>query len=865
MTDKKRLQNVDPIDLLAENFDRRNMDDSFRADLYSATSAIIAGRRRVSLRAWASCLAIVFGLVAVLCLTILNSFHRTSPRVVARHSAPPPAVSNSKELSTGPTLANNVQPRPRLKTDGPKQLAIKSSNVNRSSQHFAGEIKRFVPAKGSQNQHSSPVRNRAPVLTLILAQGRVTDGSGRAVELGDRLPLGATVHTDKGGRASFITRKGSELTLAASSELSIESPSSVVINRGRLYCSNREKEIAQINTPAGHIRLLGTIVDASVVRKDAVAVTVIAGKVKLSNPHGTALVDAGEKSMLVAYQPPQAGLTVNTYKETGWYYGRSDYLSDFGDIAYTVLRDGLTTEIWTMKANGTGKHRVRSFIGWARDAGPWLLGERWLGVELSSTLWTTPDTRTQTASAGAGHPIVNDSVIFLDVATGRCAPIELPDGYKPIYRSYSPDQTLMAFSGSYWPTPNDPSTAEGGVWIFDRQTGKLSRVMSGWIKTPVVWAPDNRHIIVSTGQNYTEDHKLVIIDTQNGGIKDLGVCGAGASFSPDGTKIAYCGDFKTGGSWWSGVPTGGSVFVLDLSPGAAPTRVSSEESGAIEPRWSPDGSRIAYVVPFDTVCVANADGSGFKQVYSCAGNRIDKIGWAPPGDLLYVTVRNTDSLSTSLVLVAADGSGVRNTLNDTGKDSRLSPAVQKQTNKAMAAIKEAVFQYAMGEVHAYEGDIVDMRRSFSAAAGIFSRLAWNYPLSGLDVGDCLRYADAAENAASCPDEEVLAKACRYRMMLLRSRIQSTIYEHNMFAPDLGTVLQWSVGTGWQADWLSSDDEKHVMMLGCCPGNGQQCATPYVYTPPPAGEEPKVGDVIVRCPLHPDVCFTWDEDCSLLRK
>ncbi|NIM48240.1 MAG: hypothetical protein GTO22_03115, partial [Gemmatimonadales bacterium] len=78
---------------------------------------------------------------------------------------------------------------------------------------------------------------------------------------------------------------------------------------------------------------------------------------------------------------------------------------------------------------------------------------------------------------------------------------------------------------------------------------------------------------------------------------------------------------------------------------AGPLRVSPENQGALEPTWSPDGTRIAYWVDhmtFDhpdhgnvyhafSLWVANADGSGAAEVYN-ADTWLKTIGWDWSGD-----------------------------------------------------------------------------------------------------------------------------------------------------------------------------------------------------------------------------------------
>ena len=110
------------------------------------------------------------------------------------------------------------------------------------------------------------------------------------------------------------------------------------------------------------------------------AVTVVDGKVRLSNSLGNAILESGKRSLLVASRPPEEGASVDTALETAWYDGRGKVVSDSGEIAYDVYRPGSrVVEIWAMNSDGTGKHRIKSFIGKGGSCG-WLPAAQWLTV-----------------------------------------------------------------------------------------------------------------------------------------------------------------------------------------------------------------------------------------------------------------------------------------------------------------------------------------------------------------------------------------------------------------------------------------------------------------------------------------------------
>jgi Tol biopolymer transport system component len=584
---------------------------------------------------------------------------------------------------------------------------------------------------------SPPPQGLAAVVAL---HPPVTDQSGRALKIGDWLPAGEVINTGAKGRVTLVTQRSSEFTLDADTTLALDQDSkNVALRQGRVYCRNRGEFVA-VNTVAGRIELLGTIVDAVIKPNNTVAVTVVAGKVRLANYYGETMVDSGNKSLLIVGHSPAAGKPVNVTAETAWYNSPRGGLSDFGDIAY-IIRRGKTeaTEVWAMRADGSDKRRIKSFLGYAVEPAFWRPGEPSLLLRLSSDLFRERDW-------------------LLNAATGQDTLLQLPAGYKPINMALSPDSQLLLFSGRHESGSGSAMQREAGVWVYHLATGEIKQLLDKKIMTPPAWAPDSRRFAVSTGEGYSIDQPLVIGDALTGEITDLHVQGAGASFSPDGSKLAYCGDFRASGSYYQGVPMKGGVFVLDLAANGPPRRISPAEQDGLQPRWSPDGTRIVYSIRKNfsnpghqeyIVFIAAADGSSVKPVFSKSaalqGGDLKAVCWAPSGDKLYLFTND------GVRLIDAGGGGLVAELGGNAKDSILSPAEKTQTDRALADLRKAFSQYARGEKFAYEGKTVESKAPFKAAADIFSGLLWRYPLSGFSAGDLRGYADQAK-ALSRPEK-----------------------------------------------------------------------------------------------------------------
>lgn len=859
--------------LLTTYYEGVEMNDAFRLALQIRTRRLVGGRTRIHARRWVlvavGAAAVAVAVVMLARLAVPPTIQRPSPAVAERAPTPAPAQVNAAAGSER------------------RQTAATSGSTGPKA---AGPTERPAPAGGT-------VQAGGPLVAVISARAPVSDATGRALEVGDRLAVGAIVRTGKGGRVSLYTRRGSEFTLNADTELVVASWTTAELRRGEVYCRSRGGEIERMDTAAGKIHLLGTVVDAAAQNGDRVAVTVVSGKVRLSNAHGEALVQAGRRSVLVASLPPQGGAAVNTFAATAWYDGRGEVVSDFGDIPYLVSRGGMSVgsstvvgtyggpgtmkmmkiryvhlerssahEVWVMSGDGTGKHRIKSFVSFVLAPGPWLPGQQWLLVETRSDMWSAPDLTHHKLKGGAGHEIVSRQKWLINAATGQDLPLQRSAAYQGLYSDLSPDGTRLAFCGRSTPDESRPIAMEDGVWVYDVPTGETRKVLDRAINTAVAWAPDGHRLVVSTGKGYETDFPLAVVDADTGKVTELGVQGAGGRFSPDGTRLVYCGDFQPDQAWYLGVPASGGIFVLDLAPGSTPRRLTPQGETYLQPRWSPDGTRIAYWVGEDrivkatgldgkpsdfhdhnwgyTVYVARADGFGITAVYhqEVAGSSspLYAVSWTPSGDALYL------STDQRVLLVDADGSGVIRDLGGNAKDSVLSPAQQADTDGAVAALQEASFQYSVGNVRAFEGRLADSRKAFRTAADICASLMWRFPLADYNITDVLRYADASTEMAGRSDQAILAASCKERMAFLERAWLLYRAREDKSPADIATLRDWVVAhpreAGIEIEYIGDTD--WAKMIFQCP-----LGASFVYTPRPT--DPKRGEVVVTCPGHPD--------------
>lgn len=121
-----------------------------------------------------------------------------------------------------------------------------------------------------------------------------------------------------------------------------------------------------------------------------------------------------------------------------------------------------------------------------------------------------------------------------------------------------------------------------------------------------------------------------------------------AAWSPDGTRIAYIMG-NSSSRPWSYYPY--SLWTMNAD-GSGQARLMGEKVRGLWPTWSPDGKKIAFVrvLPSDDnagIFVVNADGTGLERVTSG-----DLPIWTPGGDIYFVKSPAGDIFS-----IRPDGSG----------------------------------------------------------------------------------------------------------------------------------------------------------------------------------------------------------------
>lgn len=236
--------------------------------------------------------------------------------------------------------------------------------------------------------------------------------------------------------------------------------------------------------------------------------------------------------------------------------------------------------------------------------------------------------------------------------------------------------------------------SKSGIWARDLSSPNdpSNRVRLSSAGTPIAWSSDGSKLLVLRDEKHSDPDTFssnLFVVNSNGTetrLTDVNASVDGASFSPDGTAVVYastrkCWDTASGcgeGIRWS------TIYLMDAEGGSPRVLFAAEarrypdpdkpgsyrqnfyggdlfETSLQEPKWSPDGSQIAYFDGFGdwghSLRVMNSDGTDSRVLVenemTLGAGHVDGLEWSPDGGQLAFSIEG------GVYVVGADGSGLR--------------------------------------------------------------------------------------------------------------------------------------------------------------------------------------------------------------
>jgi len=232
------------------------------------------------------------------------------------------------------------------------------------------------------------------------------------------------------------------------------------------------------------------------------------------------------------------------------------------------------------------------------------------------------------------------------------------------------------------------------IYVMNVDKPGLTRVTQQFdIEQMPSWSPHGDKIV------YSRSDGLYIMNADGSGQPELlwPSSGYGTAlnpvWSPDGSKIAF---------------EEGRIYILDVETKEV-TQLMDDSIPAYQPTWSPDGTRIAFAInPFGRretiggIAVVNADGSEFIQLTD--GEKSRSPEWSPDGDQIVfgrdhnIYVMNSDG--TNIRALTQDDASIWPTWSPDG--TRI--AFVSLENRKCTEFIRYVFEFCNTELRVMDAD-----------------------------------------------------------------------------------------------------------------------------------------------------------------
>lgn len=217
------------------------------------------------------------------------------------------------------------------------------------------------------------------------------------------------------------------------------------------------------------------------------------------------------------------------------------------------------------------------------------------------------------------------------------------------------------------------SSAQNSLYVVNPDgSGQQQLISPSYLFPAASWSPDGTKIAFSQDQalwvmNADGTNKTKILDVPAGGDP---------SWSPDGSKLVFYKYINP-----SDGSEGYDLYIINIDGTGLRQLTNNRSTTAtdVSPAWSPNGQKIAFIryatavgsSAIPKIYVINADGSGVRQLSDSNSNTLDyDPDWSP--DSTKIVFNRSTSQSSGIYVMNADGSNVKQ-ISASGSQPAWSP------------------------------------------------------------------------------------------------------------------------------------------------------------------------------------------------
>jgi len=252
---------------------------------------------------------------------------------------------------------------------------------------------------------------------------------------------------------------------------------------------------------------------------------------------------------------------------------------------------------------------------------------------LPSLAWS-PDGRWLAVSHREGKDLA-DGLFLVSAQTGEKRRLtEPPRGHRGDWTpAFSPDGRTLAFSRFHGFSASEVYLLPLSAGL--EPEGAARRLTDDRLARTAVWTRDGRHLLYVTGGTATHRELRMIAVSGSGGPERVASVEDDISEFSLGRHLVYSRSTGDANIWRAEIPPPGG-------PPSVPRMFSSSTRHDLQPRYSPDGTKIAFGSfrsgPRE-IWIAEADGSNPAQLTSFGGPLVGFMNWSPDGRRLVFHAR----------------------------------------------------------------------------------------------------------------------------------------------------------------------------------------------------------------------------------